>query len=233
MRMPYLLCGALMLGVTSGGLAQADPPAERSGDPRIRTLLYDPEQVFEVQVASGFALTLALAPDERVENVIVGNSAAWQVTPSRRGDHLSVKPVQDGVETNMTVITDARRYSFLLRPASDPAAAAFDIRFRYAGVPRDVETIVAATPPAFYKVSGDRLLRPGAMGDDGERTTIRWPDGVALPAIYTVDERGRESIVNGRMVDGDYVVPGVAARFRFRRDGRQATATRQLPKARP
>lgn len=227
-----LLAGSLMLFIGGGALAQANEPVGRSADSRIRVLLYDPEQVFEVQVATGFALTVALSPDERVESVIVGNSAAWQVTPSRRGDHVAIKPVREGVETNLTVVTDARRYSFLLRPASDPTATAFDIRFRYADVPRDVETIVAAAPSAFYKVRGDRLLRPEAIGDDGERTTIRWPAGAAMPAIYTVDERGREAIVNGRMVDDDYVFHGVAARLRFRRDGRQAIAMRQVPKVR-
>jgi len=68
------------------------------------------------------------------------------------------------------------------------------------------------------------------MGDDGIHTYIIWPDDVALPAMYTVDERGEERLVNGAMRDGMYVVDAVAPRLTFRIDNRTANARRILPK---
>lgn len=221
----------LLLLASMPGVAHADvTPVAGPGDGRIQTVLYDPEQVVTLQVAAGFALTVAFGTDERIENIVVGNSAAWQVTPNRRGDHLFIKPMAGAATTNMEVITDARHYSFALEPAYDGAQAAFLVRFRYPSVPPDAETIVPPPAAGSYRLSGDPALRPDAMSDDGERTAIHWPAGVALPAVYAVDQRGRESIVDGRMVDGVYVIERIAPRFVFRADRRHATATRDVGK---
>ena len=52
-------------------------------------MLYDPQQVVLLQVAAGYQLTLAFAPDERIESVAVGDSGAWQVTPNRLMELIS------------------------------------------------------------------------------------------------------------------------------------------------
>lgn len=232
--LPLLVGAAALLaqqtGTTPPAPAEvADPAAAKAPDPRIQTILYDPEQVVTLEVALGYALTVEFAADERIENIVVGNSAVWQVTPNRRGDHLFIKPMQGATVTNMEVISNARRYSFLLQPGNGPMLP-FSLRFRYASVPPEVETIVPAPEPTLYRLTGDPALCPDAISDDGVRTTIHWPAGKPLPAVYTVDARGREAIVNGRMVGENYVVEAIASRFLFRADGRHAAATRRTPR---
>lgn len=198
-----------------------------AADPRIQVVSYAPDQVLPLPVAAGYAAVVELGPDERVDSVVVGNSAAWSVTASKRGDRVVVKPIGDGAATNMVISTDQRRYVFLLQPASAQEAAPFVVRFTY---PAPAGEITATRAVATFKYSGARELFPIAMSDDGMRTTVTWGKDTELPAIFSVD-KGREAIVNGRMVAGEFVIESVAPRFLFKLGKAQATATRRPIKA--
>jgi type IV secretion system protein VirB9 len=203
-------------------------PEPGPGDPRIQSVLYDPNQVVQLQAATGYQVTVEFAPDERIENVAVGDSGAWQITPNKRGDHLFIKAVGQGVTTNMTVVTDARTYVFELTPLFGPLPnMAYTVRFRYA-TPAAVTVVAndAALTPGRYKLNGDKALRPSAIDDDGVHTYLAWAPDQTLPAIFAIDPEGRESLVNGMVRDGRFVIDGVANRLVFRIDRRTAGATR-------
>ncbi|CAN5248310.1 P-type conjugative transfer protein VirB9 [soil metagenome] len=203
-------------------------PEPGPGDPRIQSVLYDPNQVVQLQAATGYQVTVEFAPDERIENVAVGDSGAWQITPNKRGDHLFVKAVGQGVTTNMTVVTDARTYVFELTPLFGPLPnMAYTVRFRYA-TPAAVAVVAndAALTPGRYKLNGDKALRPSAIDDDGVHTYLAWGPDQTLPAIFAIDSEGRESLVNGMVRDDRFVIDGVANRLVFRIDRRTAGATR-------
>lgn len=218
-----LLCAA-----TAPALAEVRP-TPGTGDPRIQTILYDPDQVVQLQVAPGYQLTLEFGPDERIENVAVGDSGAWQVTPNKRGDHLFIKAAQNGVTTNMTVVTEARTYNFSLTPAYGPTPdLPFTVRVRFP--PPAVATVEPGngTAPEIgrYKVSGARALRPSAIDDDGVHTYLEWPPGASMPAVFAIAADGRETLVNGMMRDHRYVIDSISNRLVFRLDARTAYATR-------
>lgn len=225
-RVLPILLAALALPTPASAQIRPQPGA---GDPRIQSVLYDPQQVVQLQVAQGYQLAVEFAPGERIENVAVGDSSAWQVTPNKRGDLLFIKPVASGVSTNMTVVTDARSYVFELVPAYGPLPdLAFTVRFTY---PEPAATSVvpgdAAAIP--YRLSGTRALRPVAMEDDGARTYIEFGADQTLPAIFMIDGDGHETPADGKMRDGIYVIDAVASRLIFRRDDDEATATRLPP----
>lgn len=210
-----------MAAPVSPVLAWQDAPSVR-----VRMVDFVPDQVVRVEAAPGYQLMIELAPDERVENVAVGDSGAWQVTANKRGDRLFVKPVQTGVTTNMIVITDVRLYSFELAPLAEPQPdMAYSIRFRYPAPASVVPVDVVAS--GRYKVGGNTSLRPSGMYDDGVHTYIEWPADRALPAIYAIDGNGKEMLVNGMMRDGRMVIDSVQQRLVFRIDGRRATAERK------
>ena len=195
-------------------------------DPRIQLLPYDPNRIVTLGVSPGFASVVELAGDERVENLVVGNSAAWQVTANKRGDRVIVKPLPGASQTNMVVLTASRRYVFMLDPFGQTS---FIMRFSY---PQPVQPVAAAVAPeTTYKVRGAKALFPLAMFDDGRRTVIRWSAGRPLPAIFAVNGR-QERLVNGRMVGDDMVVEGASPRYTFRYGRAEATAIRQTPKRR-
>jgi type IV secretion system protein VirB9 len=229
------LAAAAALALVPPALAAQLRPQPGAGDPRIQSVLYDPDQVVQLQAAPGYQLAVEFASDEQIESVAVGDSAAWQVTPNRRGDHLFIKAVAAGVSTNLTVVTSARTYLFELTPLFDAAAGmAFTVRFRYPGESAAAAADAQAAPvDASYRVSGARALRPTRIGDDGTHTYIEWPEESPLPAVYALDAQGRETLVNGGMRDGLFVIDGVSRRLVFRIDRNVARAVRIPPRGTP
>lgn len=222
---------AALLLVAAPAAAQVHPTPGR-GDPRIQTVLYDADQVVQLQGTPGFQIDVEFASDEQIENVAVGDSAAWQVTPNRRGDHLFIKPLLSGVTTNLTVVTSARTYLFELAPASGETP--FTVRFRYpAAETAAAADVTPATVEGRYRLSGDRALRPSRIADDGTHTYIEWPRDAALPAVYALGPQGQETLVNGGMRDGLFVIDGVAPQLVFRIDQNIARAQRVAPRGRP
>ena len=217
------------LTATLSVLATTIPVATQAAAPRIQSVSYDPDRVVTLAAADGYALVVELSEDERIDNIVVGNSGVWQVTANKRGDRLVIKPLAGAAVTDMVVTTDARRYVFTLEPASDAAAVPFVVRFSY---PQRASTAVSVSrSAATYTLRGARTLFPIAMNDDGQRTSIHWASDTPLPAIFAVGDQGQQSIVNGRMVDGDYVIEGIASSYILQRNKAQAIATRKPIKA--
>ncbi|MDB5673022.1 MAG: hypothetical protein JWM65_4 [Sphingomonas bacterium] len=232
MRPGSLFSALLGLLLAIPAAAQLRPEAG-PGDPRIQSVLYDANQVVQLQVATGYQLTVEFAPDERIENVAVGDSGAWQVTPNKRGDRLFIKAVGQGVTTNLTVVTDARTYAIELSPLFGALPTmAYTVRFRYA-TPAAVTLVAndAALGPGRYKLSGEKALRPAAIDDDGVHTYIAWGADQTLPAIFAIDDKGNETLVNGMTREGRFVIDAVANKLVFRID-RQTAGAMRVPQKR-
>ena len=73
-----------------------------------------------------------------------------------------------------------------------------------------------------YSYQGSSLLLPDRMFDDGEATYFTFRDHEDLPAIFAVDARGAEAVVNSHMRDGYIVVDGISPGFVLRR-GKEIT----------
>lgn len=214
---------ALLVATTAAAETRPQPGA---GDPRIQTVLYDPEQVVRLDVVAGYQLTLELGSGEHIENVAVGDSGAWQVTPNKRGDRLFIKVSAGGGTTNLTVVTDARTYAFTLAPGGDIAGLAYTVRFRYPTPPTTMALQALKPTSATYKLGGTRALRPALVSDDGTRTFISFLDDQTMPAVFALDEEGHEKLIDGVVRDGRYVIDSIANHLVFRLGKRTATATR-------
>ena len=79
-------------------------------------------------------------------------------------------------------------------------------------------------------MSGAQALRPSSISDDGRHTYIEWPRDRTLPAVYSINPEGRESLVNGAMRDDLFVIDAVASKLVFRIDDNVARADRVVPK---
>lgn len=223
--MRLLLACLLFLSTPAAGQAPAQ------SDPRIRTITYDANQVVRLQVPANFHVAVLF--DEQVENVALGNSEAWQVTLNASGDALFIKPSGSGGPTNMTVITSTKVYSFELVPAYGPTAeTAFTVRFRDPQGTGAQRASAEAPRLGSYRLSGSRLLRPVAVSDDGVRTLIEWRSSQPIPAVFALDEHGAETLVEGHMRDGLYVIDAVHRNLVFRLDRQTAGAMRLQARAR-
>ena len=233
--MKYL---AFLLTLLIGAPATAQtPPAPEPqtsppGDPRLRVIPYDQARVVRLTAATNYQLTLIFGPDERVENVAIGDSETWQATLNYRGDALFLKPLRSNGVTNMTVITDLRVYSFELSATYGPTAETpYTVRFIYPDQARGTEARTGQVTTGRYRLRGDRALRPSAISDDGERTYVEWRAQQTLPAVFAIDERGDEVLLDGHMRDGRFVVDAVhpTLLFRLERQTARADRIRQRP----
>ena len=113
-------------------LALAIPVAiqAREADARLVDRLYSPDEVVRIEGKLNVQVTIKFDPDEHIENVAIGDSDAWQVTPNKRANLLFVKPLAPTAVTNMTVVTDRRSYFFYL-VANAKAQTLYALAFEY------------------------------------------------------------------------------------------------------
>lgn len=226
---------AVLLALSVPAAAQVRPQPG-PGNPHLQSIDYDSSQVVQLVGAPGYQLTVELSPDEQVQNVAVGDPAAWQVSVNNAGDHLFIKPAQADVPTNMTVITNVRVYNFDLYALSGPAAdMPYHITFRYPAPAAQsakseyVDVSKLRRAKSRFRVTGDRMLRPDSISDDGQHTYVSWSPAKPIPAVFQIDDSGQETLVNGAMRDDIYVIDSVPSRLTFRIDRRVARAFRLAP----
>jgi type IV secretion system protein VirB9 len=68
-----------------------------------------------------------------------------------------------------------------------------------------------------YSVQGSSDIQPSEITDNGQFTALRFPNQRELPAIFTINPDGTESIVSFDVRDEFVVVHGVFAQLRLRR----------------
>ena len=214
-----------------------------AADGRLATRLYDPEAVVRIEGRAGVQATIAFGADEHIENVAIGDSALWQVTPNKRANLLFVKPLAPKAHTNLTVVTDRRSYFFDL-VAGPAARAVYLLRFTYSPEPKqdpapapamtedEARLAVGALPvdPASlnfaWRPKGKAALLPARIYDDGTATYLAWAPGKSVPAILIRDAKGAEGPVNYAVRGDMIVIDGVPAAIVLRSGKEVATLDR-------
>lgn len=205
-------------------------PAQ-AADPRLQSVHYEADKVVKVHGRLGFQSMIEFGQGESIENVAVGDSSAWQVTPNKRANLLFLKPLMSKARTNMTVVTDQRVYLFDLNVASSGSTPLYNLRFTYGGTPPTPQadkpqqkiaypTLLASAPPSAptvvhpklnydWKRKGDKEILPARYYDDGRSLYLQWKPGVPMPALFERDDQGREGLLNYRQQGSFIVVDGV------------------------
>ncbi len=218
-------------------------------DARIVEKFYDPGKVVRIEGKTKVQATIQFGEDEHIENVAIGDSQAWQVTPNKRANLLFVKPLAPSAATNMTVVTDRHTYLFDL-VASNSAKPLYVLKFTYPDEPKPqmaavdaptAEELAAAsdphaiTDPAALNFAwagkGDRKLLPARTYDDGTSTFLAWPAGSPVPAILIKDSAGTEGPVNFTVRGDVIVVDGVPREIVLRSGKDNATLVNSGPVA--
>ena len=209
-------------------------PVPAGSDPRIRIVPYDPLQVIALRGVLGSQTMIEFEPAERIENVAIGDSLGWQVIPSRRANLLFLKPMAHTAVTNMTVVTNMRRYAFeltvrrtLARP-NDPDVI-YNLRFQYPAPLVPIVKVPEPEPPKppqdvnhAYSYQGAVQNLPQRIFDDGRLTYFRFAEEASVPAIFAIEADKSEAVVNFRSQDGYLVVDRLARAFVLRR-GKEET----------
>jgi type IV secretion system protein VirB9 len=247
MRLAAILTLLLPFAVSAAQLPKPGPM-----DPRIRTIVYNPREVFVIKGHYGFQQMIQLADDEKVESLSIGDSLAWQVTPNKAGNLLFLKPVEPKAHTNLSVITNRRSYAFELiaiNLIAQIARTTYIVRFQY---PQDEDARMQARlrneaqevvpqrqvdPSNWnldYTFQGKSGLAPVRVFDDGQFTYFEFRNTQDAPAIFLVADGENESLLNYH-VSGKYlVVERLGRQFTLRsREGRVCVYNEAAYKAEP
>lgn len=220
------LAVALGVGIfTVGSVEAAKTPNPMLTDSRVRQVMFDSNQVYELVGTYGYQTSVEFAPDELVKVVTLGDSIAWQSVPYQ--NRIFIKPVEPDAVTNMTVITDKRTYYFKLNSAKTSGASlTFNVKFMYPNNQNGIVTAQVASPTSDAPAAQQSCSRvdPSAVNfnystasdrrggialkrafDDGQFTCLLFAKNSEIPNVYLVGNNGTESLVNTRR-EGDYLV---------------------------
>ena len=205
-------------------------------DSRIKTFIFSENEVFRLVVHYGYQTSIEFADGEEIQTISVGNNYAWQLTPV--GRRLFIKPLEENILTNMTILTNKRSYQFevqskLLSYTVDEELV-YVVRFFYPDAdfdknkPRIAQaekqelSIPSVEPMNFkYTLEGPESLAPTKIFDDGTNTFMKF-EGDLMPKFEQLDDdKGTELTPRKR---GEYVVLNtIASKFRLTLDNKIVT----------
>lgn len=245
------LVAAILIGtaLVASTAAHADT---RPADPRLVSRLYNPNEVVTIEGRLGVQASIEFGEDEHIENVAIGDSENWQVTPNKRANLLFVKPIAARARTNLTVVTDRHTYYFDLA-ASATAKPLYVLRFTYpvdpakpkaevkqAALSTDESAVLSGTlegqepvdPSKLnfaWQTKGFQKLLPRRIYDDGVSTYLAWGAKQDVPAILILNEKGEEGPVNYAVREGVIVIEDVPAQIVLRSGSAKATLVNTRP----
>ena len=215
-------------------------PQKYGVEGRFKSLLYHTNGVYFYEGYYMNPTYIEFSENEKINTIYIPKAEAWSIKPNN--NRLFLTPVGEDADTKMTVMTDKRTYFFELHARVpngpfDPDVAFF-VKFRYPSSASNksnngssgddgsiIQYIVNKGPDLSkaenfnfnYTVSGDYIITPIKIFDDGRFTYFEFRDknGI-IPAIFSVDSEGFESIVNFRIVNQYLAVEGVNSVYTLR-----------------
>lgn len=79
-------------------------------DNRIKTYIYNPNEVYLLVLHYGFQSQIEFAKNEEIQNLVMGDSYVWKINPLE--NRLFIRPLEKNSRTNLTIITNKRTYQF-------------------------------------------------------------------------------------------------------------------------
>ncbi len=141
----YIALLTLVLSSVALPVRAADIPVPVATDSRIKTFVYNENDVFSVLTHYGYQCNIEFSPQEEIETISIGDRVGWQVIPA--GRRVFIRAMEEYARTNMTVVTNRRAYQFDLRSTSSTVTPneelVYVVRFFY---PDDRKNRLAPAP---------------------------------------------------------------------------------------
>ena len=205
-------------------------PLRGISDSRIRTAVYDGNEVYRIHGYVGYEIDLQFETGESFVGIGTGDLEGLSFVS--QDNHLFIKPKARKVSTNLTVVTTRRPYQFVytaspLDPRDANGDVIFAVRFSYApshgdvvadGIDRMLQQSAAGRTRNFdYAYCGSPAVKPVAASDDGVHTRLRFAAKAEQPGIFVLNDDGSESLLNFSMDAGDIVIHRVVRQLIVRR----------------
>jgi type IV secretion system protein VirB9 len=215
-------------------LAQAaQMPRYLGTEKKFRSYIYNPNDVYRYIGHYTYQGFIEFEEGETIGTISMGDPSLWLF--EHLGNRLFLKPVgEDNSETNMTVISSKRVYHFELMAKEAKGISDKDLIFVAKFVypdekDKNIVEFTKTTPsdePDMrnianynfnYQYTGEPTIAPIKVFDNGEFTYFQFAKKNAeIPAIFTVDAEGFESLINFRAAGNYIIAERVAAQFTLR-----------------
>ena len=234
--MKKILISILFLFIFSSLTYSVQSPRTLGKEKRFKTYMYNPNDVYKY---TGYYLHQAyieFEKDETVQTISLGDPTPWATSVLQ--NRLFLKPIDKYPQTNMTVITSKRTYYFemdaLEADSFNESEIPFFIRFIYpttsdknivkfnvTAIRDDYPNLSDLSKYNFnYEFAGSSEIAPIKVFDDGTFTYMEFKiNNSEIPAIFSVNEKGYETLVNFRIVEEYIVIEQVSAQFTLRSGG--------------
>jgi type IV secretion system protein VirB9 len=179
-----------------------------------------------------FVCDITLEPGEAIQNVAVGDSVRWILSPATSGNagdtpHILIKPTDVNLQTNVIVTTNRRSYSMNLHSVkSNPM---LHVGFFYpqnltaafptpapspSPTPAPDASVTAAALDFRYVATGERKILPAHAFNDGKHMYLQFAMQLAqMPVVLEVGPNG-DQLINYRVKDSTtYIIDGVPDRI--------------------
>lgn len=213
-------------------------------DSRILKINYKPGEVTLVHAKTFFTTQVIFGENESIVSVQSGDADAWTISVDKNIPNvMTLKPTLSGSHSNINVVTTNERgrhryYRFEVKSFDHNNAkstnATYAIKFLY-DMPLKLMTKKNITKieqdyhfinsyNKMYSISGEGSLLPKMVYDDRVFTYVEFPEHATIPAIFEVNERGEEFVVNFRKRKNTLVVQGVFSQLTLRYGRDKATS---------
>lgn len=201
-------------------------PSRGTFDPRIRIVTYNPHDVVLITTYYGVSTDVEFSEDEVIGTPEPGDPNAWDIRTVGRHMFLRpIAPEADTNLTVVSdkrvyrfylrvlpvPLTDVKQtkdpnliYGLSFKYPDLDAARAAQLRAKEEAEQRErllKSKLLAGDPSAAinedYWIAGSEQISPTAVSDDGRFIRLTFGKNRDMPAIYEVDENGKESLING------------------------------------
>ena len=223
-----------VLGTPNIGHGEYVPPRGQV-DSRIRTTVYNPEDVIRLRGFVGYQITMQFAEGEEFVRLGAGDSEMIDVGKER--NFVFLKPKVARSATNLTLLTTLRHYHFAYsavnkvpNPKTDEVIYALRFTYPQEEAARSaaeldklrVDGRLAGSSEARarnwdYWFCGSPAVKPVSAYDDGVQTRLRFGARTEMPAIFLKNEDKSESLINFNLQGDEVVIHRVAPQFIVRR----------------
>lgn len=189
-------------------------PHTMGHDARVRHVTFHHTDVIRVDTNLRTNTAIELGAGERISQVLLGDSEAYDVNVLSNRNTVSIKPVIGNAASNMTIYTNRRAIAFALTEGSSRTPTfRVVVNFPDDQPARPKQNV--GPRDSGYAYSGVGSIKPLAVWNDGRATYFEFRPGVR-PSVFAVGPDGYERSVNSGTRGNVVRVSGVHANFTVR-----------------
>lgn len=219
-----IIFGSAMFMMMSVGLSWAEiNPYVYPTDSKIVVFPYSSVQTYRVLTKPNAITDIEVPDNENISAFALGDTVQWVVEST--GRHVLVKPIEPGLKTSATLITDRRTYQLILESVSNDRSWYQQVRWNIPNivfktrddkavseearlpVKEDKDVMIDAKNMHLgYRIKGNEKFRPSIVFDDGIKTYFKFDQKVQeYPAFWSYNADGKAEIVNYVILNDGYV----------------------------